>query len=196
MLVAEGSYTSKEVSLKLGPTISLDEMDMATKAPLHALMEKVQAISGSKFGSYENIGFPGEYVYRGEGKETTKVDGVHLDYFPRPGCLWYRSPDMVLLPTGTNDVPLRQYLIDLGYREVDTMLTLKEILDLLPAALVLTLSDGPYPTLQYRVNLSSPSLPLLGLLVAIQEGHQTAFLDASYPELDGLPVLSQSRGDS
>ena len=79
---------------------------------------------------------------------------------------------------------------------MSAVLPLKEVLNLLPAALRLPFSDSPDSSLYYRVDLPALPFSLLGLLIAIQETKKSELLNTFNPQVDCLPVFTQSGGDS
>ena len=97
---------------------------------------------------------------------------------------------LVLLPLRTNDVLLGENLVYLGDRNVDTMFYLKKVLNLLTTTIILPLPYLPDPTLVYRVNLSLLSFSFLGLMIPIQEAHQSILFDCLNPEMNGFPVFA------
>ena len=181
MTVTEGCNVSLEISLEFRPAVGLDKVDVVIEASRHASLEKRETISSGQFWCQEDICFPGIDVDGGEGKETTEVDSIHLHHFPRAGSPGYRSSCVILLPAGANDILLGQYLVNLGYGEMDTVFQFEKILNLLPAALHLPLPYLPDPSLYYRVD--PPALPFsfLGLLIPVQEGNKTVLLNTLNP---------------
>ncbi len=156
--------------LKLSTAISLNKAGVS-KSLSHALIQELTAESRRQLRSQKNIGFFGEDINCRKGIEVTKVHTIHLDYFSWCRGFWYLASLLVLLPLRTNDVLLRENLIYLGDGEVGRVLFLKEVLNLLSAAIIFPLPYLPDPPLYYRVYL--PFLPrsFLGLVILIQEAH-------------------------
>ncbi len=79
---------------------------MTAKSPPHALVEEPTAIFCRQRRCQENVSFPSEDINRGESKEFSEIDGVHLYYLPRPNGLGYWASLFVFLPLGAYDVLL------------------------------------------------------------------------------------------
>src|SRR5512136_2838393 len=99
-------------------------MHMPAKSPPHALKQEPGPVLRRQFRSQEDVSFSGEGIYCGEGVDVTEIHRIHLHYLSGCRCLRYRPSFPVLPPPGAYDILLRQDLIDLGNRQMDTMLQL------------------------------------------------------------------------
>jgi len=120
---------------------------------------------------------------------------VHLDDLAGVGLGHVAS--LVVLPAfGAPDVLLSQYLVDLGDGQADLMPLLQEVGDLLPAAAVFALADGPDKLLGGQAYPPRGARLLAGRLMPLKKSGEALLLDALQPQNDSLAVAPQMLGDA
>ena len=74
---------------------------------------------------------------------------------------------LVLPPSGADNIFLSQDFIDLGHRQMDTVLQPQEVLNLLATTVKLPFPQLPHQPLYYGIYLPSSTLTSLGLLMLV-----------------------------
>ena len=125
------------------PTIGLHDLYGAGKTAGHGRAKKHGPVLTRQSGLQDYLRFLRIDIYPGEGKHLAKDHCIHLNNRARCRSDWNEATWLIGLSSRPEDIPFGQDFINLGHREMNPLFTDQEVLNFVPATVVLAGANGP-----------------------------------------------------